>query len=202
MFTKIIPPQSELLKLFRYCPECGILFKAPSTEFFPYELHELVPAGELNGYNGYITVDIEDPGYLYPSTYQSHRLIWTLMTGEQPGPMIDHANGLRHDNRWSNLSQTDSHANSKNRGVPARTKSGYIGVRQVKGPKKWHATIYVNTDLIDLGKYKSKGEAIRARQEAEARHGFHPNHGKRPAFKSPNLLTNNSPPVQSPITSK
>lgn len=48
----------------------------------------------------------------YPNTYirlkflgesfAAHRVAWVLMTGEQPN-VIDHDNGIKHDNRWKNL---------------------------------------------------------------------------------------------------
>lgn len=49
---------------------------------------------------------------LYPNAYVTvsfngkrakvHRLAYVLMTGEQPD-IMDHINGLKHDNRWENL---------------------------------------------------------------------------------------------------
>lgn len=47
-------------------------------------------------------------------SYAAHRLAWVYMTGNQPN-IIDHINGLRHDNRFANLRDGSFSDNSRNR---------------------------------------------------------------------------------------
>jgi len=46
-------------------------------------------------------------GYTYitfrSQKYTVHRLAWRMVTGEWPSKRVRHLNGLRFDNRWSNL---------------------------------------------------------------------------------------------------
>ena len=59
-----------------------------------------------------------------------HRLAVLAMTGNLPESVVDHINGNRSDNRWSNLravSQSDNMANR--RGLPqSNSKTGVLGV--------------------------------------------------------------------------
>ena len=62
-------------------------------------------------------------GTLYPNAYvtvsfngkraKAHRLAYVLMTGKQP-EIMDHINGLKHDNRWENLRSGTLKANMNN----------------------------------------------------------------------------------------
>lgn len=48
--------------------------------------------------------------------FYAHRLIWALVTGEDPGRLqIDHINGDTSDNRWDNLRLVTHSENQKNR---------------------------------------------------------------------------------------
>jgi hypothetical protein len=48
-------------------------------------------------------------------TYSQHRIIWAVHYGQWPTDEIDHINGVRSDNRISNLRQADRKANTWNR---------------------------------------------------------------------------------------
>ena len=47
-------------------------------------------------------------------SYAAHRLAWVYMTGKQPN-IVDHENGLRHDNRFTNLRNGTFVDNAANR---------------------------------------------------------------------------------------
>lgn len=61
--------------------------------------------------------------------YLAHRLAWVYMTGQLPPNMIDHINGIRHDNRWCNLRPADHAINQQNqRKARSNSQTGVLGV--------------------------------------------------------------------------
>lgn len=75
------------------------------------------------------------------ATHRAHRIAWALHYGKFPELLVDHINGVRHDNRISNLRLCDHYGNSRNKGVSKRSKSGVKGVYWNKQLGKWHAQI-------------------------------------------------------------
>lgn len=45
--------------------------------------------------------------------YRANRAAWVYMTGKQPD-VVDHINGIRHDNRWANLRDGSASDNARN----------------------------------------------------------------------------------------
>lgn len=115
---------------------------------------------------------------IFNKLFMVHRLIWLHMEGEWPNA-IDHINGIRDDNRWCNLRNVSQHDNSKNARISKNNTSGFMGVSLCKSDQIWEAFIMVNRKKIYLGRFKNKNDAASARLEAEHKHGFHENHGKR-----------------------
>lgn len=75
-------------------------------------------AGSLAGnahVNGYRRINIDGAEYL------AHSIIYFVAYGEWPS-LIDHANGVRDDNRITNLRQADRAANARNRTAFVETK--------------------------------------------------------------------------------
>jgi hypothetical protein len=107
----------------------------------------------------------------------AHRVIWAMTFGAWPTEDIDHINGVRSDNRISNLRSVSRLENSKNR-VAQESKSKIPGVMWVERKKKWRARITVNGKRVDLGLHSTLDEAAIARKTAERHYGFHPNHGR------------------------
>lgn len=85
--------------------------------------------------------------------YRAHRLAWLYMTGNFPDCAIDHINGTRDDNRWSNLRLATGSVNQQNRhSAASNSKSGFLGVIPIG--EKFFAQIYVNRgDKRYLGTY-------------------------------------------------
>lgn len=109
----------------------------------------------------------------------AHRIIWEMHNGKIPeGMEIDHINHDRSDNRIENLRLASRLENSKNTSLLKRNKSGRVGVCWRKKEKKWHATIYDKGKSVHLGLFSSIDDAIMAREQAEAKLGYHENHGK------------------------
>ena len=94
------------------------------------------------------------------------------------GMQIDHINHTRNDNRIENLRLVSNSSNSKNRRILKRNTSGFNGVYFSNTFKRWIAEAMFNGVNYNLGKYKNKEEAIKARRRANVKLGFHENHGK------------------------
>lgn len=165
----------ELLKEFtHYDPDTGVLKRTHALD---------------RGHNKYekefIPKSITAQGYrqlgMFKQPYLVHRLAFLYMEGRWPNE-VDHINGDRLDNRWSNLREVTSSENKRNMGIHVNNKSGVPGVYWYPRYSKWEVTIRSNGEHIYLGRYDDLDEAIKVRKEAEIKYNFHPNHGKRSSW--------------------
>lgn len=115
-------------------------------------------------------------GYLLNRQVCAHRIIWTMLTGEQPNGVIDHINGDPSDNRRRNLRCVSHAVNLRNQKMRSTNTSGAMGVRRENN--RWSARITANGVERHLGTFDEKSDAIAARKAAERMHGFHQNHGR------------------------
>lgn len=147
-----------------YDPTTGILRWRARTTYFNGPVKPGDVAGTLK--DGYLSIRTGQ------RNYRAHRLAWLLMTGAFPpkGHEIDHANGDRSDNRWSNLRLANRSENNMNAGLRSNNKSGTKGVSYRPDTGKWHARIKRDGKVTLLGDYASLDEAIAARKAAEAAH--------------------------------
>lgn len=99
--------------------------------------------------------------------YKAHRLAWFYMTGAWPTNDIDHINGIRTDNRFSNLREATRQENLRNTSLRSDNSSGVKGVSWDKHRSRWRSYIIVNGKQKALGYFHSKGEAAQARKDAE-----------------------------------
>lgn len=155
--TKPIPP--EVREYFSYDGESGDLrrIKAAATGSRAHDLNR--PIGWI-GSEGYRLVRFN--GAQYPA----HRVAWFLRTGKDPQETIDHINGVRSDNRWTNLREATVAENNRNR--PAWGANGK-GVRANKGRgKPYVAAISVDGSTIHLGTFDTIDGARAAYAEAFA----------------------------------
>jgi len=130
---------------------------------------------------GDIAGSMEGEGYLLiminKKRYKAHRLAFLYINGIFPKEDVDHINHDRGDNRWVNLREASRHENCKNRKLCSLNKSGTVGVFWYKNNNKWGAYISSNNKRIHLGLFEDKQDAIKARQEANLKYDYHPNHG-------------------------
>lgn len=109
--------------------------------------------------------------------YFAHRIIWKLVTGEDPN-CIDHIDGDPLNNRWSNLRSVSHADNMKNMTKRRNSSAEVMGVHKHRLPGKWVARISSGGNQRHLGVFGTFEEAVAARKAAEAEYGFHPNHGR------------------------
>jgi hypothetical protein len=136
---KLLPSQEELNERFSYDKETGVLtFKKHN-----YKSYE----GKAAGYkqkNGYIVVNYQG------KKYRAHRIIWMMMTGEDPKELtIDHKDGDKSNNAWNNLriaNHSQQQHNKRFRGCQ-------------KTPWGFTARIMVDGRRLTLGTFKTQHEA-------------------------------------------
>lgn len=90
--------------------------------------------------------------------------------GEPRGLYVDHISGDTLDNRRSNLRAVKNSTNIRNGKIRANNTSGVTGVRFRKERNKWEARIRVSYNIIVLGQFATKEEAIKARKQAEKKY--------------------------------
>lgn len=185
--TNLLPTQEVLLSLMEYDPDTGsLLWKDRPLDLFKdgkQSAHHNMAAWNakcagkpaLNSLrDGYLR------GRLLGEFVYAHRVIWKMMTGDEPD-LIDHINGIRSNNRWCNLRSIDARNNAMNSALRSDNTSGVVGVTwDPRFGGKWVAQIFVGQERIFLGQYDEIGDAVRARKAAERKHNFHPNHGRQP----------------------
>lgn len=115
MDKKILPKREYLDECFTYDAESGLLLwrERPLNHFSNREERDKFNMDHAGRFKqtfldeGYFSV------YVDRCPYMAHRIIWKLTTGEEPN-VIDHINGVRHDNRMSNLRSVTQRENSRN----------------------------------------------------------------------------------------
>jgi len=112
--------------------------------------------------DGYSQVEIDG------RFYRAHRVIWLIVTGKWPKHQVDHRNGMRADNRWTNLRAAIPLQNSRNRRPGKRNKSGRVGV--YASGARWCAFIGIDNKVKGLGCYANFDDAVAARMAAEQEH--------------------------------
>ncbi len=126
----------------------------------------LVDEGDADLFEGK-KLKVHQNGYAYWSgslngdpirQHPAHRLILGLGTFVETGLHTDHINGIRLDNRKSNLRACTPIQNSWNKSQP--NKYGFRGIQKVN--KKWIARIRPNGIHTHIGIFDSPEEAARA----------------------------------------
>lgn len=115
-------------------------------------------------------------GAILGVSYKAHRVAWAIETGAWAVSEIDHIDGNRSNNRWSNLRLVDYSGNRQNMKKYSTNKSGVVGATFRRGG--WEVTISVCGKRLYVGRFRTIEEAGQARLEAELNLGFHPNHGR------------------------
>ncbi|NCH77582.1 HNH endonuclease signature motif containing protein [Cronobacter sakazakii] len=139
-----------LSDVLSYSPETGVFkWKVKAGPCSPGSL-----AGSYNSH-GYRLISVNHQRYF------AHRLAWLFFYGELPdGFDIDHINGIRDDNRISNLRLATRSQNNMNSIVSSKNKSGCRGVCFHKRDKLWHARVFVGRKAVAFKTFKDKDDAV------------------------------------------
>ena len=108
-------------------------------------------------------------GRIFYQQVLAHRVAHKIMTGRDPVE-IDHVDGNRGNNKWSNLKDGTRSDNLRNVALKRNNTSGHHGVSFSKRQQKW-------TAYITIGAFDNKEDAVAARKKVEISLGFHGNHG-------------------------
>lgn len=181
-----LPSRERLLELLEYNREKGELYwkQRGSGEFSPTRTQTAAQrANNWNSQNaGKEAGGVYSGGYrtihLRRRHYRTHRLIWKLEHGRDPYYSIDHIDGDKLNNHYSNLRDVSPLENSKNAFLSKNNKSGVSGVAFKGG--YWQAQIgCTGSKGSYLGCFKTKEEAVQARRAAEQRLGYSARHGRQ-----------------------
>jgi len=123
------------------------------------------PAFTAIGSHGYRTGTFNGKRFLL------HRVAFLLQTGEWPKHTIDHVNGDRLDNRWSNLRQATRGQNNRNAKSYSKS-SPYIGVSWNKSLKGYVSKIYSNGTEHYCGFSKTDPERLARKRDEKAKELF------------------------------
>ena len=96
-----------------------------------------------------------------------HRLITNC---EDENFVVDHINHIPYDNRKENLRICTLSQNGMNKSKQSNNTSGYTGITYDHYSQKWRVRIGVNNKTVNIGKFISIDEAIKARKEAEEKY--------------------------------
>lgn len=143
----------ELLEIIAYEKDIGLF----TWKRKKYKSHLIGKNAGCKKKTGYIEIDINK------KTYRAHRLAIFYCTGNWPKNDVDHINGIRNDNRLSNLREATRSENLTNqRKCHKDSKTGVLGVTYSKHEKKYRATICINYKVKALGSFKRKEDASNA----------------------------------------
>lgn len=157
--------RERAMSLVDYEPETGLFRWKVKRNGYGGGVRPGDVAGTVNS-DGYVIINFSG------KLWRAHRLAWLFQTGDVPekGFEIDHRNGDRSDNRWSNLREVTKAQNMWNAKRPAANVSGVKGVSWVAERSQWIARITVNGRKVHLGQFDDKQQAIAARKAAEAKY--------------------------------
>lgn len=151
--------QEELVARLQYDAETGIFCRKNHVK------HGLngKAAGTWHP-RGYRVVNVMGRRYL------AHRLAWFYVHGEWP-EQVDHINGVRDDNRLTNLRPATQSQNNANSARRKDNSSGVKGVCYSAPMKKWQARIKPHgMKRVVLGYFDTLEDAANAYAKAASEH--------------------------------
>lgn len=172
--------QEELKKLVTYNYETGEMFWLPRP-FEMFKSEQACKTWNTKFANKQIKT-IDGKGYFHGlflgKFLRVHRLSFLYFFGYLP-KIIDHINGIKTDNRISNLKGSSIQKNNMNRSIGRNNTSGVVGVYKNNQSGLWCAQMKFKGETYHLGSSKNKSEVISLRKAEEKRLGFSERHGAK-----------------------
>lgn len=140
--------QARLKELLSYDPETGIFINLINR----CAARAGMPIGSLSK-EGYIHAGID------MKVYALHRLAWLYMTGSFPSGQIDHIDGCRSNNAFSNLRDVHKDINVQNQKKAQRSNKSTGVLGTFKNGIGFAARISVHNKKHYLGTFKTIDEA-------------------------------------------
>lgn len=183
--SKELPPLDALRQLLDYDPETGILTWKPRPSDMFKNSDKRICATWNSRYAGkealgHIDANGYKVGHVLGRGIKAHRAAWAIYYGSYPENQVDHINGERNDNRIENLRDVSQSQNQRNAGLRIDNRSGHPGIFE---RKNGYFSVYCRGKY--LGSRPTLKQAKELRDKAEAKHGFHENHGKRKGRPKP-----------------
>lgn len=147
--TKPELTQARLKELLHYDPETGL---------FTWKTGKRCGRVCSNpDKDGYLRVEIDS------KTLKLHRLAFLYMLGSLPVFQVDHIDGCKSNNMWSNLRDVCASTNQQNRRhADATSTVPLLGVSKPRGRTRFSAQIRIGGRTIHLGNFKTELEAHKA----------------------------------------
>lgn len=165
-----LPNAETLRSCFEYDPDVGHL------RWLPRPANNRANKNFNARFAGKLAGTLDSWGHrqikLIGTLHLAHRIIWCMVTGQPPKDQIDHINGNRDDNRWSNLRAANALTNAWNSSVRHHNKTGRLGVVFYKDgrTKPFAARIRVGGKGTHLGFFATPEEAESAYRDAFKEH--------------------------------
>jgi len=174
---KPLPEIEYLRKILRYEPDAGKLFWLHRDDVFA------LFNARLAGKEAFTIIDRD--GYsasrICGKFLLAHRVIWAIVYGSWPAHCIDHINGIKADNRLSNLREATQSENGCNRPAPKHNIRGIKGVSWNNRDGKWHVRITKHGCCKHIGYFDNITDAAAAYAKAATElHGKFANQGAQP----------------------
>lgn len=175
MTERILPNPERLHDLLSYDPETGKLFwkNRPVNIFSDTNLRSAEHScaiwnARYAGKEAFTSIN--DKGYLHGRIFTkdvlAHRVAIALHSGYWPKNFVDHVNGIRTDNRISNIRLATRSENNRNRAYGNNTPGGRKGVYRSAKTKNWRSYININGVQKFLGLFDTEESAHAAYCEA------------------------------------
>lgn len=136
--------QQRLVEVLTYNPASGdFVWRVRQGSACKFDI-----AGRTDS-KGYVQVTIDKRAYL------AHRLAFFYMTGVMPVGEVDHIDGVRTNNTWSNLRDVTHGQNQQNIATcrSHNKSSGLLGVTYDPKERKYRARIKINGRNKNIGRF-------------------------------------------------
>lgn len=145
----------------RYDAETGFLYRCQPANRTGPRVDTSKPVSTRCA-KGYVVTEIQG------KQYKGHRLAWLFSTGKMPELPLDHINGKRYDNRFSNLREVTDSQNTRNQKRVKKAK--LITLKETPHGLRIEARCVINGKQRKIGYFNDLAEAERAVEKFRKEH--------------------------------